>query len=162
MYIFFIFKGAIEGLMKFAEGIGTDVRTLFGLSVDSATDASSKITDVLGKDLATLTFDEEYKISCLKRKEAVTKAMTDMTVGEKYILLWYVESFLFDLKFVFFFIVKVFVDGVSSVVTKLVLSAKQDGTSGFMKGLGKGFISLMTRLTDGIVDFACTSLNIIK
>ncbi|CAF4927660.1 unnamed protein product, partial [Rotaria socialis] len=33
---------------------------------------------------------------------------------------------------------------------------------GFAKGLGKGFIGLVARPTGGVVDFASTSLDIIK
>jgi vacuolar protein sorting-associated protein 13A/C len=48
------------------------------------------------------------------------------------------------------------------VVTKPVAGAKQDGASGFFKGLGKGFIGLVTRPTGGIVDFTSNSLDLIK
>lgn len=61
-----------------------------------------------------------------------------------------------------FFFSKDFVDGVTSVMTKPVSSAKQRDASGFAKGLGKGFPGLVTRPTDGIVDFASTSLDITK
>jgi vacuolar protein sorting-associated protein 13A/C len=64
------------------------------------------------------------------------------------------------LKLTFFF--KGFVDGVTGVVTKPVSGAKHGGASGFVKGLGKGFLGLVTRPTGGIVDFASTSLDIIK
>ncbi|CAF4314530.1 unnamed protein product, partial [Adineta steineri] len=51
------YKGAIEGPMEFAEGVATGVRTLVGSAVGGAAGAFSKITGVLGKGLATLTFD---------------------------------------------------------------------------------------------------------
>jgi vacuolar protein sorting-associated protein 13A/C len=51
---------------------------------------------------------------------------------------------------------------VTGVVTKPVSGAKEGGASGFMKGLGKGFLGLVTRPTGGIVDFASTSLDLIK
>ena len=43
--------------------------------------AFSKITGVLGKGLATLTFDEDYKVSRIRCKEPATKATTDIAVG---------------------------------------------------------------------------------
>jgi vacuolar protein sorting-associated protein 13A/C len=55
-----------------------------------------------------------------------------------------------------------FVDGVTGVVTKPVSGARHGGASGFVKGLGKGFLGLVTRPTGGIVDFASTSLDLIK
>lgn len=47
-------------------------------------------------------------------------------------------------------------------MTKPVSGAKHGGASGFVKGLGKGFLGLVTRPTGGIVDFASTSLDLIK
>ncbi|CAF4369928.1 unnamed protein product, partial [Adineta steineri] len=58
--------------------------------------------------------------------------------------------------------VKGFVNGVTGVVTKPVSGAKEGGASGFVKGLGKGFIGLVTKPTGGVVDFASTSLDLIK
>ena len=55
-----------------------------------------------------------------------------------------------------------FVDGITAVVKKPIQGAKQDGASGFFKGLGKGFIGLVTRPTGGIVDFTSTSFDLIK
>ncbi|CAF4120481.1 unnamed protein product, partial [Adineta steineri] len=46
--------------------------------------------------------------------------------------------------------------------TKPVSGAKKNGALGFVKGLGKGFIGLATRPTGGVVDFASTSLDVIK
>jgi hypothetical protein len=69
--------------MEFAEGVATGVRALFGSVVGGAAGAFSKITGVLGKSLATLTFDEEYKISRIRRKAPATNATTDIAVGGK-------------------------------------------------------------------------------
>jgi vacuolar protein sorting-associated protein 13A/C len=80
-------QGAIEGPMEFAEGVATGVRTLFGSAVGGAAGAFSKITGVLGKGLATLTFDEDYKISRIRRKEPATKASTDIAVGGKNVVM---------------------------------------------------------------------------
>jgi vacuolar protein sorting-associated protein 13A/C len=76
-------KGAIEGPMEFAEGVATGVRTLFGSAVGGAAGAFSRITGVLGKGLATLSFDEEYKASRVRRKEPGANAATDIAVGGK-------------------------------------------------------------------------------
>jgi vacuolar protein sorting-associated protein 13A/C len=47
-------------------------------------------------------------------------------------------------------------------VTKPISGAKQGGATGFVKGLGKGFVGLVTRPTGGIVDFASTSMDLVK
>ena len=48
------------------------------------------------------------------------------------------------------------------VVKKPVQGAKQGGTKGFVKGLGKGFLGLIGRPTSGIADLTSTSLKLIK
>ena len=73
--------------MEFAEGVATSVRTLFSSAVGGAAGAFSKITGVLGKGLATLTFDEEYKASRIRRKEPGTSATTDIAVGGKNVVM---------------------------------------------------------------------------
>jgi vacuolar protein sorting-associated protein 13A/C len=73
--------------MEFAEGVATGVRSLFGSAVGGAAGAFSKITGVLGKGLATLTFDEDYKQARIRRKEPGTNAVKDITVGGKNVLM---------------------------------------------------------------------------
>lgn len=53
-------------------------------------------------------------------------------------------------------------DGVTGVVTKPISGAKKGGAAGFVKGLGKGLVGLVTRPTGSIVDFASTSLDLVK
>ncbi len=80
-------KGAIEGPMEFASGVATGVRTLFGSTVGGAAGAVSKITGVLGKGLATLTFDEDYKASRIRRRQPGANAATDIAVGGKNVVM---------------------------------------------------------------------------
>ncbi|CAF4656530.1 unnamed protein product [Rotaria sp. Silwood1] len=137
------YKGAIEGPLEFAEGVATGVRALFGSAVGGAAGAVSKITSVLGKGLATLTFDENYKASRIRRKEPGATAASHIAVGGKNVVMG-------------------FVDGVKGVVTKPIEGAKDSGASGFFKGLGKGVIGLVARPTGGVVDFASSSFDRIK
>jgi hypothetical protein len=83
--------------MEFAEGVATGVRTLLGSAVGGTAGAFSKITGVFGKGLATLTFDEDYKISRIRRKEPATKASTDIAVGGKNVVM--VGGIFFLIKF---------------------------------------------------------------
>ncbi|CAF1279009.1 unnamed protein product [Rotaria magnacalcarata] len=137
------YRGAIEGPLEFADGVATGVRTLFGSTVGGAAGAFSKITGVFGKSLATLTLDEDYKASRIRRKEPARRKAIDIAAGGKNVVMG-------------------FVDGVQGVVTKPVSGAKDHGASGFAKGLGKGFLGLVARPTGGVVDFTSTSLDIIK
>jgi hypothetical protein len=73
--------------MEFAEGVATGVKSLFGSTVGGAAGAASKITGVLGKGLATLTFDEDYKASRIRRKEPGGNAATHIAVGGRNVMM---------------------------------------------------------------------------
>jgi vacuolar protein sorting-associated protein 13A/C len=73
--------------MEFAEGVAKGVQSLLGSAVGGAAGAVSKITGVLGKGLATLTFDEDYKASRVRRKEPGANAATDIAVGGKNVVM---------------------------------------------------------------------------
>ncbi|CAF3414761.1 unnamed protein product [Rotaria sp. Silwood1] len=137
------YKGAIEGPLEFAEGMATGVLTLVGSTVGTAAGAVSRITGVIGKSLATLTFDDEYKASRIRRREPEVNAVTDIAAGGKNVVMG-------------------FVHGVTGVVTKPVTGAMRGGASGLVKGLGKGLLGLVAQPTGGIVDFASTSLDLVK
>ncbi len=159
----FVSQGAIEGPIEFAEGMRTGIGTLFGSAVGGAAGAVSKITGVLGKGLASLTFDEKYKMSRIKRRESATGATKDIAVGGKnVVMVCYGTLFFSHSIFNLIFVLKGFVDGVKGVVTNPVSGAKQGGAKGFVKGLGKGFLGLVARPTGEVADFASTSLDIIK
>lgn len=54
------------------------------------------------------------------------------------------------------------VGGITGLVTQPVSGAKEDGFEGFMKGMGKGMIGVVTQPATSIVDFATGTLNAIK
>ncbi|CAF4433256.1 unnamed protein product, partial [Rotaria sp. Silwood2] len=135
--------GAIEGPLEFAEGVATGFRALFGSVVGGAAGAASKITSAFGKGLASLAFDEDYKISRIRRKEPGATATSHIAIGGKNVVMG-------------------FVDGVKGMVKKPIRGAKHGGASGFFKGLGQGVVGLVARPTGGVVDFASTSLDLIK
>jgi len=136
------YKGAIEGPLEFAEGVATGVRNLLGSTIGGAAGAVSKITGVLGKGLATLSFDDDYKTSRIRRREPGGNLASEIAIGGKNV-------------------VSGFVGGVTGVVMQPVKGAKE-GAGGFFKGLGKGMVGLITRPAGGIVDFASTALDAVK
>lgn len=73
------FQGAIQGPTEFAEGLALGCRALLGHTVGGAAGALSKITGTLGKGIAALTLDEEFK---QKRREMMNKRPHD--VGEAF------------------------------------------------------------------------------
>lgn len=54
------------------------------------------------------------------------------------------------------------VDGVTGVFTKPIEGARDEGASGFFKGLGMGAVGLVARPTAGVVDFASGSFDAVK
>lgn len=53
-------------------------------------------------------------------------------------------------------------EGVTGIVTKPVAGAKEEGITGFFKGVGKGLIGAVARPTAGVVDFASGSFDAVK
>ncbi|CAF3586652.1 unnamed protein product [Adineta steineri] len=137
------YKGAVEGPMEFIQGVGTGVTTLFGSAVGGASGAVSKITGVVGKSLATLTFDDDYKAARNQRKDPGGSKSADIANSARNVA-------------------RGFAGGITGVITKPLEGAKSGGTVGFFKGLGKGAIGLVARPAGGMVDFASTSLDVVK
>ena len=45
---------------------------------------------------------------------------------------------------------------------KPIEGAKQEGAKGLLKGLGKGVVGIVTKPATGVIDFASTTLNVVK
>ncbi|XP_022649179.1 vacuolar protein sorting-associated protein 13-like isoform X3 [Varroa destructor] len=137
-------QGAIQGPEEFIAGLAQGVCSLIGHTVGGAADAMSKITGAVGKGVAALTMDEEYQ---KKRRLEKNKRPQDITEG--------IAQSGKDL-------VMGFYDGVTGVVTKPLEGAREDGVTGFMKGMGKGIIGVVARPASGVVDFASGTFASVK
>ncbi|CAF3246735.1 unnamed protein product [Rotaria sp. Silwood2] len=115
----------------------------FLLQTLNVTEVQDVVLRVLGKGLASLTFDEDYKVLRIRRKEPRGIATTHIALERKNVI-------------------TNFADGFKGVVTKSIRGAKHDGATGFFKGLGQGVVGFVARSTGGVVDFASTSLDLIK
>ncbi|TPP62890.1 Vacuolar protein sorting-associated protein 13C [Fasciola gigantica] len=137
-------KGAVLGPEEFAEGVALGVKSLFGHTVGGAAGAVSRITGTIGKGVAALTLDEDYK---RHRREQLAHRPENfgagLAQGGKGLVMG-------------------FFHGVSGVITKPVEGAKKDGFEGFFKGVGKGLIGAVTRPVSGVVDFASSSFEGIR
>ncbi|VDD82314.1 unnamed protein product [Mesocestoides corti] len=137
-------KGAVIGTEEFAEGVALGVKSLFGHTVGGAAGAMSRITGTLGKGVAALTLDDDYK---RRRREEMTRAPENFGVGMarggKGLVMGVVG-------------------GVTGIITQPMAGAKKDGVEGFFRGLGKGLIGTVTRPISGVVDFASSSLEGIR
>nr|CDS30225.2 Vacuolar protein sorting associated protein 13A [Hymenolepis microstoma] len=137
-------KGAVVGTEEFAEGVKLGVRSLFGHTVGGAAGAMSRITGTLGKGVAALTMDDDFK---RRRREQMTRTPENFGAG--------VARGGKGL------VMGVF-GGVTGIFTQPISGAKKEGVEGFFKGLGKGLIGTVTRPVSGVVDFASTSFEGIR
>ncbi|XP_072019770.1 intermembrane lipid transfer protein VPS13A-like [Amphiura filiformis] len=138
------YQGIVQGPEEFAEGIALGMRSLFGHAVGGAAGAVSRITGTLGKGLAALTMDEEYK---RKRQQAINQRpatfQEGLARGGKGLVMGFVE-------------------GASGIVTNPFQGAKKEGAKGFFKGVGRGLIGVVAKPTAGVVDFASGTLEGIR
>ncbi|CAH8495124.1 unnamed protein product [Heterobilharzia americana] len=137
-------KGAVLGPEEFAEGVALGVRSLFGHALGGAAGAVSRITGTIGKGIAALTLDEEYK---RKRREQLAQRPetfgAGLAQGGRGLVMGVFHGF-------------------TGVVTKPVEGARKDGVEGFFKGFGKGLVGAVTRPVSGVVDFASSSFEGIR
>jgi hypothetical protein len=133
------FQGIIKGPEEAVEGLALGVASLFSHTVGGAIGALSKISGTLGEGISSLTFDDELK----KRRRQRRREQPNIARSGK------------DL-------VEGFVGGITGIVTRPISGAKEDGFEGFMKGVGKGMIGVVTQPATSIVDFATGTLNAIK
>ncbi|XP_071479699.1 intermembrane lipid transfer protein VPS13A-like [Diadema antillarum] len=138
------YQGIVQGPEEFAEGMALGMRSLFGHAVGGAAGAVSRITGTLGKGLAALTMDEEYK---KKRQQAINQRpatfQEGLARGGKGLVMGFYE-------------------GVSGVVKNPFEGAKKEGAKGFFKGVGKGLAGVVAKPTGGIIDFASGTLEGIR
>ncbi|VDP79826.1 unnamed protein product [Echinostoma caproni] len=137
-------KGAVLGPEEFAEGVALGVKSLFGHAVGGAAGAVSRITGTIGKGVAALTLDEDYK---RRRREQLAHRPENFGAGLAQGGKGLVMGFL---------------HGMSGVITKPVEGAKKEGFEGFFKGVGKGLVGAVTRPVSGVVDFASSSFEGIR
>ncbi|KAF6778966.1 hypothetical protein AHF37_03448, partial [Paragonimus kellicotti] len=137
-------KGAVLGPEEFAEGVALGVKSLFGHAVGGAAGAVSRITGTIGKGVAALTLDEDYKR--LRREQLARRPDTfgaGLAQGGRGLVMGVFH-------------------GVTGLVMKPVEGAKKEGFEGFFKGVGKGLVGAVTRPVSGVVDFASSSFEGIR
>lgn len=132
-------QGIIKGPEEAVEGLALGVASLFSHTVGGAIGALSKISGTLGEGISSLTFDDELK----KRRRQRRREQPNIARSGKDLF-------------------RGLMGGVTGLVTQPVSGAKEDGFEGFMKGVGKGMIGVVTQPATSIVDFATGTLNAIK
>lgn len=132
-------QGIIKGPEEAVEGIVIGVHSLFSHTVGGTIGALSKISGTLGDGMSSLTFDDDLKRRRrLRRREQpnIARSGRDLVEG--------------------------FVGGITNLVKQPVSGAKEDGFEGFVKGVGKGVVGVVTQPATSIVDFATGTLKALK
>ncbi|CAF4129533.1 unnamed protein product [Adineta steineri] len=83
-------RRSLQGMGLAEIWLPTSIPTLS--AVGGAAGAFSKIASVLGNGLAALTFDDDYKISRIRRKEPTARATTDIAIGGKNVVMGFVDG----------------------------------------------------------------------
>ncbi|WKX92088.1 hypothetical protein Q1695_010264 [Nippostrongylus brasiliensis] len=138
------FQGLIQGPEEFASGVAIGVQSMFGHAVGGAAGAVGRITGTVGKGVAALTFDQEYQ---RKRQEDLNRRPQSFGEGMARGVKGLGAGF---------------IDGVAGIVKKPIEGAKQGGGVGFVKGVGKGLIGVVTRPVSGVVDFASSTMHSVR
>ena len=135
------YKGAIQGPEEFAEGLALGMRHLFGQTVGGAAGVVSRITGTLGRGLATLTLDDDYRTrrraGLGHRPSSIRHSLAQSGKG---------------------LLMSMF-HGITGIVRKPVEGAMKEGVKGFAKGVGKGIVGVVAHPTSGIIDFASSSFQ---
>lgn len=134
------YQGMIQGPGEFAEGLALGAVSLLGHTIGGAAGAVSRVTGALGKGVASLTMDDEYKKKRQMQKNKPTDLKEGLARGGKGLVMG-------------------FVGGVTGVVTKPVEGAKKEGAAGFFKGVGKGIIGIVARPASGVIDLASNTFE---
>lgn len=137
-------QGAIQGPGEFVEGLALGVRSLLSHAVGGTAGAVSRITGTLGKGVAALTLDEEFRRN---RREQISRQPSGLASG----LAHSGRSLVMGVY-----------DGITGVVRKPIEGAQRDGAVGFLKGVGVGVAGLIARPASGAIDFASGSLNAVR
>jgi len=128
----------IHGLNKeFGIGVVKGVSSLIKKSVFGVSDSFSKVTNSLGKGLATATFDSEWdnRRRLAQRRNKPRHVIDGVATGA--------EAFATSVG-----------SGFEGLVMKPIEGAQADGATGFFRGIGKGVVGLVAKPAVGFMDLA--------
>ena len=136
--------GLVQSPKEFAKGLVRGVSSLLRHTVSGVCSTIKGITRTLANGFAAATFDEDWQRERRKRMrqrprhigEGLTQAAGHFGRG--------------------------IIDGVTGLFLKPYEGAKKEGAVGFLKGLGKGFIGLVTKPIAGALDMISTTTDAIR
>jgi len=137
-------QGLVQSPMAFGRGVAKGSTSLVKHSVYGLSSTVSKISESMGKGVATLSMDQQY----LQEREEASRQQP-RHVG---------EGLIFGMKELGLGVYK----GATGVVMDPIKGAKQDGLPGFAKGVGTGLIGVAVKPGVGILDMATRTTQGIK
>ncbi|XP_064629495.1 intermembrane lipid transfer protein VPS13A-like isoform X5 [Lineus longissimus] len=135
--------GSVQGTDEFAGGIVRGVKSLLGHTVGGAAGSVALITGSLGRGLAALSFDEDYKIRRRKRMNRAKNLPESLAIGGK--------GFIMGVAL-----------GLSGIVVRPIKGIQEEGIEGFFKGIGKGLLDLITKPAGGVLDMVSMAFDGIR
>ncbi|CAH1799951.1 unnamed protein product [Owenia fusiformis] len=138
------FMGSTQGVDEMGEGLIRGVQSLLGHTVGGAAGSVSLIFGSVGRGLAALSFDEDYK-----RKRRLRMTQQPRHLPESLYLAG--KGFVMGVGL-----------GVSGIVVQPLRGAQEEGAEGFFKGVGKGLLGLITKPTGGAADMVSMTFDGIR
>ncbi|KAL3320229.1 Vacuolar protein sorting-associated protein 13A [Cichlidogyrus casuarinus] len=135
--------GAIEGPGEFIEGMGSGIKSLLCHTVGGAMGAASLISGTIGKGLAAVTLDDEYKQDRMRKLQQARQS-SKVAKG-------FAQGGMAFVSGVY--------HGVTGVVTQPIQGLRKEGATGLFKGIGKGLIGVVARPISGTVDSISTTFE---
>ncbi|BFZ09736.1 hypothetical protein BsWGS_12775 [Bradybaena similaris] len=135
------FLGSIQGRDEFTDSLARGVESLMGNTIGGTAGSMAQITGGIGRTLAALSFDEDYKI---KRRVRMQQEPKDLPAS----LAMASKTLVMGIGL-----------GLSGVILDPVKGAHEDGVEGFFKGVGKGLLGLLTKPAGGVVDMVSMAFD---
>lgn len=135
------FLGSIQGRDEFTESLSWGVHSLMGNTVGSAAGSVAQITGGIGRALASVSFDDDYrKKRRMRMQQEPQNLPASMALATKTLVMGVAL-------------------GLSGVILDPIKGAHEDGVEGFFKGVGKGLLGLLTKPAGGVFDMVSMAFD---
>ncbi|XP_012945076.2 vacuolar protein sorting-associated protein 13A, partial [Aplysia californica] len=138
------FLGSIQGRDEFTDSLRRGVQSLMGNTIGGAAGSVALMTGGIGRTLAALSFDDDYKRKRRIRMQQEPQGLPSSLAAASKTMVMGVGL------------------GLSGVVLDPIKGAHEDGVEGFFKGVGKGLLGLLTKPTGGVVDMVSMAFDGIR
>ncbi|KAH9508945.1 hypothetical protein Btru_048361 [Bulinus truncatus] len=135
------FLGSVQGKDEFTDNLARGVQSLMGNTIGGTASSVAGIAGSIGRALAALSFDEDYKRKRrLRLQQEPSGLPSSLALATKTLVIGVGL-------------------GLSGVILDPIKGAHEDGVEGFFKGIGKGLLGLLTKPTGGVVDMVSMAFD---